>query len=191
MEDPAWRSPVANRTPPIVWALAPNLRANQKATNVETTKPPANASSPNSAASRTTVDRDRSSGLPVVETLSTDGESRSVKVTHRRATSGNNSSQRWSGGIAGNDRRSSDGPPPASAPRAPATKAIALYRPNTLARTSAGELPSMACSIEVIGPDSFGSVDSVPVRATRTRSGNAPANAYTAPASPIVPRRKA
>src|SRR5207247_9178349 len=57
-DDPPWSRPPANTTRLIVSVLAPNLRVNQKTTKVVTTKPPAKASRPKSAASFCTVRRD-------------------------------------------------------------------------------------------------------------------------------------
>src|SRR3990170_1410419 len=59
MEDPACRIPAAKTTTPIVAAVTPKRRWNQKTTKVVTTNPPAKASSPKSAASLITVGRDR------------------------------------------------------------------------------------------------------------------------------------
>ncbi len=61
-----------------------------------------------------------------------------------------------------------------------------MYRPYTRLRSVAGVDASIACSTLVIGPDSFGSVDRVPVRATTINSGSEPVSAKTAPATPIV-----
>ena len=47
----------------------------------------------------------------------------------------------------------------------------------------------MACSRDVIGPDSLGSVDTVPVRAATTSSGKDRVRAKTVPATPISIRR--
>ena len=75
-------------------------------------------------------------------------------------------------GIDGCKLLSAATPAAASEPTAPARYAIALYRPNTRRRASGGASPIMACSSEVIGPDSFGSVERVPVSAAITSAGN-------------------
>src|SRR5947207_15852661 len=80
------------------------------------------------------------------------------------------------------------GPPAASAPIAPARYATALYRPKTLTRAAAGASPIMACSSEVIGPDSLGSVDRVPVIDAMASAGTHEVSANTAPAPPITAR---
>ncbi|TMK21515.1 MAG: hypothetical protein E6G68_03355 [Actinobacteria bacterium] len=64
-----------------------------------------------------------------------------------------------------------------------------MYRPNTRERVSDGAAAIIACSSEVIGPDSFGSVDSVPVRDARISSGNRRVIAKSAPAHPMTNRR--
>ena len=85
--------------------------------------------------------------------------------------------------------RKSAGPPAASAPTAPARYAMALYLPNTRTRLAAGACPIMACSSDVMGPDSFGSVDRVPVSAATSSAGSHLVSANTAPATPMVARR--
>jgi len=66
-----------------------------------------------------------------------------------------------------------------------------LYRPNTWTRAVAGASPIMACSIEVIGPDSFGSVEIVPVIEAAMSAGIHTVSPNTAPAAPINSSRAA
>ena len=96
------------------------------------------------------------------------------------------SSQRWSGGRAGYRSRRALGPPANSAPTAPARYATALYRPYTWLRSRGGVEASIDCSMVVIGPDSFGSVDRVPVSAASTSTGIEPVTANVAPATPMT-----
>ncbi|GAA1994275.1 hypothetical protein GCM10009838_68200 [Catenulispora subtropica] len=57
---------------------------------------------------------------------------------------------------------------------------------NTRACSGPGKLPIIACSRVVIGPDSLGSVESVPVSAASSSDGSQPVSASTAAASAMT-----
>ena len=70
---------------------------------------------------------------------------------------------------------------------------MALYRANAPVRSDAGPAACgiIACSSEVIGPDSFASTEIVPVRAATISAGSDLVRANTAPARPITTKRAA
>jgi hypothetical protein len=105
------------------------------------------------------------------------------------ATTANIRSQRWSAGSPGTRRRAAAGPAAARAPNEPARYAAALYLPKRWILTSSGAPASIACSREVIGPDSLASVDSVPVAAASRRAGRHEVSANTEPLIPMIASR--
>ena len=70
----------------------------------------------------------------------------------------------------------------------PPRKAMALYRAKAIARSGGvgAACGIIACSSEVIGPDSLASVEIVPVREAMMRAANDRVSAKTAPAAPIT-----
>ncbi len=107
------------------------------------------------------------------------------------APTGKSRSHRWSSGAPCHASRKNAGPPAARAPTAPARYAIALYRPKTRIRTSDGAWPIIACSSDVIGPDSLASVDIMPVSETAIRTTNESVSAKIVPTTPNATRRAA
>ena len=186
IDEPAWRSPPANTTRLITCDDAPNFRSNQNTTNVVTTNPPANASSAKSELSLKTVFRDRSSGCCACEAPAASTAGESLRAINRQASAptGNNKSHRCAVGAPVMTARTKAGPPAARAPNAPARNATALYRPKTWSRVAGGACPIIACSNEVIGPDSLASVDIVPVRAATIKIANDEVSANTVPEMP-------
>ena len=128
--------------------------------------PPANASTANSAARRRTTPRERCSPRAFAGTsaeTSTCRLSRMASVTQMAAPIGMSRSHRWSGGRPGDvaQRTRTTGGQGADRAGEVGDGVVSAVDPAPLV---AGWEASMACSTVVIGPDSLGSVDRVPVR---------------------------
>jgi hypothetical protein len=156
--------------------------------NAVTVNPPANESTANSAARRSTIGLDGPTSrrrLPVgrsTAAVSTAGD-RLWAISAPAIAAGTSArNHRWSAGAPSHRPRATAGSAAQSAPTVPAAAATALYSENPrITSRRARSVASIACSSDVKGPDSTTSVDSAPTSATIARIHHCRAKANTMP----------